>query len=342
MATILLIGKFNSNPKQYSYASSFTRAFELLGHNVTQANYCLSTLPLPYKLKRYITNKKILKTAYTCKPNIIFILKGEILTAKTIALLKQNTTAKVINFYPDNPFSFWNGNANKEILLSLPFFDHFLIWSHLLKPVLLSAGAHDVRYFPFAYDDEIFSTHLVISHDERKKYSCDVSFIGTWNKEREIFLTALLDKKPHLKLALWGNRWDEYLPARSPLRPHLQGEAIYLDNMRKALHCSTITLNFIRRQNMTSHNMRTFEALANGTFMLTQRTEEQTSHPFEEGNNIECFENAEELSKKIDFYLNNATIRRGIASRGTSIAKEFTLRKQLQALLEDIGHGREE
>ena len=340
MAQIALVGKFSTT--QYTYASSFEHTLKTLGHHVTAISYAAANNFIPYKIQKIIINKKVIQAITKQQPDIIFFIKAETITAKTIAFLKKNTSATIINFYPDNPFSFWNGNANKELLLSLPLYDHFLIWSHMLAPALTSAGAQNVYYFPFAYDEELFASPLILSHQDHKQFDSDISFVGTWDTEREYWLQQLIERQPQLNFALWGNKWEEHLLPESPLRNYLRGKAIYSHDMRKALQCSKITLNFIRKQNMTSHNMRTFEALANKTFMLTQRTIEQTTAPFEEGTNIECFENIEELSKKIDFYLNNDTIRNSIASRGNTIAHKFTLRKQLQILLKDVGHDRKE
>lgn len=69
----------------------------------------------------------------------------------------------IVNFYPDNPFVFWNGNSNKNILNSLPYYDCFLIWSKLLIPILKTVGAKDVYYLPFAYDNDIYYPGIDIS-----------------------------------------------------------------------------------------------------------------------------------------------------------------------------------
>lgn len=349
---IILVGKCSINPNRYTYPSSFYRTLKELGYNVTLVNYDLSSnLRLfhfvPTLLKNFIYTKlinyQLKKTATTSHPDLILCIKADLITPTTLRFIKERSPqTKLALFYPDNPFTFWNGNSNANILNALPIYDYFLIWSKLLMPVLQSAGAKNVRYFPFAFDEVIFNQPITISNKEKQKYTCEICFIGTWDPDREWWLTELIIQMPTLKLAIWGNRWAETLPLSSPLHKYLRGKAIYMAEMVKAFACSKITLNFVRQQNMTSHNMRTFEALASNVFMLTQRTTEQTTTPFIEGDNIECFATPDELMKKIAFYLDHDTIRKSIAKKGQQLAQHFMLRKQLQTLVQDIGDDKSE
>ena len=387
---IILVGKSSTNPQRYTYPSSFYRTLKNLGYDISLINYDLSTNSwlklIPFRLRKLlhtkVINYELKKSVLSVKPDLILCIKADLITPETLEFIKKKLPkTKIAIFYPDNPFTFWNGNSNANILNALPLYDYFLIWSKLLIPALESAGAKNVRYFPFAFDENIFPTpqveiHILretrpsdpssfeglrmnsgragfcdptIAHPEpvegcyiSKTYSCDVSFIGTWDPDREWWLTELITHMPNLNLAIWGNRWTEHLPPTSPLRKHLRGKAIYTTKMLKAFACCKITLNFIRQQNMTSHNMRTFEALASNVFMLTQRTNEQTTAPFIEGENIECFATPDELMKKIAFYLDHDTIRKSIANKGQQLAQQFTLRKQLQTLMQDIGDDKAE
>jgi spore maturation protein CgeB len=349
---IILVGKCSLDPKRYTYPSSFHTTLTELGYNVTLINYDLSADSwlklMPTRLRNFfhikIINYHLKKAALTNNPDLILCIKADLIAPTTLCFIKkQRPQTKFAIFYPDNPFTFWNGNSNANILKALPIYDYFLIWSKMLMPALESAGAKNVRYFPFAFDEKIFQSPAPADPEPvegcytSKTYTCDVSFIGTWDPDREWWLTELITRMPKLNLAIWGNRWTENLPTSSPLQKHLRGKAIYMQEMLKAFSCCKITLNFIRQQNITSHNMRTFEALASNVFMLTQRTTEQTTLPFLEEENIECFATPDELMKKIAFYLDHDTIRKSIANKGQQLAQHFTLRKQLQTLVQDIG-----
>ena len=380
---ILIVSKFSEDPNVYTYATSFARGLNTLGYDVKTFNCKRNFLGLksmlgvqhdglPFALKKintFFVNRDLVKHIRDNTYDLVFFVKAENIAYKTIRKIKQvgqiqnmldgveiepgktcENTSLLVNFYPDNPFVFWNGNSNKDILRSLPEYDCFLSWSKMLMPALFSAGAQDVYYFPFAYDEEIFGQkqHIFsesqqsknreceqnyICEQDKKKYSSSVCFIGTWDKEREIWLTKLCERMPDLDLAIWGNRWHDMLDKKSVSRKKLRGRAIYAHDMIKAFTSSKIVLNFIRTQNMTSHNMRTWEVLASNVFLLTQRTDEQTSKPFEEKKNIECFEDLDELAKKIAFYLKTDILRKKIAHRGFMMSQEYGITQQISKFI---------
>ena len=63
--------------------------------------------------------------------------------------------------------------------------------------------------------------------------------------------------------------------------PHIYGKDIF-----KLMNRSAISLNILRKQNYSEHNMRTFEIPANNGLMLTTRSNEQNKF-FKE--NKACF-----------------------------------------------------
>jgi spore maturation protein CgeB len=343
---LLLIGKFHSDKSVYTYASSFHRTFERLGYNTKLFNCKKSFVPmfpkshdcLHPKLKpanNILCNFFLKRKVLTFQPDIVFFLKSENITCSTIKEIKrQRSKCKLINFYPDNPFVFWNGNSNQEILKSLPLYDHFLIWSKSLIPVLQMAGSRNVSYFPLAYDDEIFNQKVVISDADQQRYKSDVCFVGTWDAEREWWLHQLCKSRPAINLAIWGNRWNECLSKNSILKKHLRGPAIYMNEMIKVFRCSRIVLNFIRKQNAAAHNMRVFEVMASKAFLLTQRTDELSQPPFAEQENIATFDSIEDLSKKIDFYLKENSLRKKIVESSFQLSQDFSIYEQLTRVFE--------
>lgn len=333
---ILLVGKFSTTA--YTYASSFQHAFQSLGYDVTTFNIkqnFIFGLPQNYRLfaplNSYLGNRALINVVKKHEPDCIFFLKADIITPATLRTIKKISPAKLVHFYPDNPFSLWNSNANANVLRALPLFDHFLIWSKMLIPALESAGCKTVSYLPFAYDETIFEQELTISNTERERYAADVSFIGTWEPERAWWLSKLRTRMPHLNLAIWGNGWEH--ERKNNLTNCIKGPALYPPESLKAFRCSTINLNFIRRQNMTSHNMRTFELPASKSFMLTQHSHEQCHELFKENVSIACFESIDELIEKITFYLHNAAERQVIIKNAFEQAGQYQLSNVLETFL---------
>ena len=345
---ILVVSHFSTNPEIYTYASSFVGALRTLGHDVATFNTKAVCLPgltsvayhkLPSILRlinNRICNEQLIAAVEQLQPDILFFIKAESITPKTLTDIKKLCNPMTISFYPDNPFTFWNGNANSNTLTALPRFEHVLSWSHMLKPALQSAGARMVHYFPFGYDAALFNQPIAISDQDQQKYAADVCFVGTWEAEREQQLTELVRHNPSLDLALWGNLWALNVSDQSPLKPYIRGSAICGSEMIKAFRCSKIVLNFIRQQNMTSHNMRTIEVPASNAFLLTERTYEQAELLFQEDVHLACFGSTQELREKIAFYLKEDSLRRAITAQGHSHVQQFSLSRQLEQLFDII------
>lgn len=328
---ILVVGFFSSNPDIYTYATSFFNTFKQLGYQVEKFDCRQSFSSLLFK--NFFINFLLRKKVNRFNPDLIFFVKSENIFPETLRKIKKDIGSFLVNFYPDNPFVFWNGNSNSNILKSLNLYDCFLIWSKILIGPLKSAGCKNVYYFPFVFDPDLFSQKIDVTELDQKKYSSDVCFVGTWDSEREVWLTELCKKIPKLNLGIWGNLWKEKLNSNSNLLTKIRGNAIYGQEMQKVFACSKIVLNFIREQNMTSHNMRTFEVPASKAFLLSERTLEQSEQLFNEGENIECFANIEELVSKINFYLKNDEHRSRITEHGFERAQDFKMPFVLQEFM---------
>jgi hypothetical protein len=331
---ILLVGHFGEDPKLYTYASSFYTALQKLGLSVIKFEYRRKYFGRTYSgfINTLLMNMALKKEAKKVGADCVLVIKGENILPKTLLWLQEKLHAKLFNFYPDNPFTLWNGNSNIHVLNSLPIYDRVLIWSKQLVQILLAAGCNKVGYFPFAVDEELFSQNILSDEDSKRKYACDVCFVGTWDAEREQWLTTLLQETPNLNLGLWGNDWHKNLKTDSPLRQRLRGYAVYGTEMIKLFRSSKIVLNFIRKQNLDAHNMRTFEVPASKAFLLTQRTTEQASELFKETESIACFGSVSELAMRIKFYTANEKERIKLIDNGYEVVKKFTLQKQLKKL----------
>lgn len=327
---ILLVGAFATSPSVYTYTDSFYNALLSLGYHVEKFNNRARFFPLEY-LNQKICNRTLIKKVAAYKPDLVFLLKAENIFASTIQIIKDRYGCKLINFYTDNPFTVWNGNSNTHVLQSLPLYDCFMSWSSMLTPALLSAGSKHSCMFPFAYDQQIFNT---TEHNTDIAQQFDVCFIGTWEPAREAWLTKIIEQLPGVSLAIWGNQWQEQCH-NTALKKFLWGPAIYGSSMIQAFRASKIVLNFIRTQNMTAHNMRTFEVPASGSFLLTERTAQQAEVLFKEHESIACFQTPEELIEKITFYLQHSDVRNAITKKGCERVTDYQLIKQLQVYFEN-------
>ena len=80
--------------------------------------------------------------------------------------------------------------------------------------------------------------------------------------------------------------------------------------------------------------MRTFEIPACKAFQLAERSYEHAELLFKDGESILCFDDVNDLAKKIQHYLANDDERTSIANAGHRIAQNFTLERFIKQILE--------
>lgn len=344
---MLLVSQFQKSSDNYCYAEFLKKLAEQSGFELEtfdcKINYFFlgpkssDQLWWPLKLaSNFVTNLAFLLKTLRTKQNIIFLVKGENINFRLLKILKWWQNFKLINFYPDSPFSVANTNSSYNILRSLPLYDRFAIWSKLLAQVLQASGSKEVFYWPFLCDEQLFapaqSDEQMLANNQI--YASDVCFVGSHDAKREKYLTKLLEREPQLNLKIWGDGWNKNLAQTAPLKYFVQSDkALTPEKMRLAFLGAKIVLNFLREQNVTSHNMRTFEVTSCAAFLLTERSQEQAQELFFEDETVACFASPEELHKKVVLYLTMDNLRQKIASAGfkrsTQLVKSIDLFKDL-------------
>ncbi len=264
------------------------------------------------------------------KPDIVFVIKGWFYHPKVIKKIKEILpNSKLICFNPDNPFNTWHhGVSNNWIRSSIKYYDVYFIWGKFLIDLLYKSGAKRIEYLPFWYDSDFHYPVEVKDEKEKEYYGSDIAFIGTYDEEREWWLNQIKD----YNLKIWGNDWWK---ANKNLQKKWMGKPAYGEEFSKVCNASKIVLNVIRKQNVPSHNMRTFEAPACKAFILSTRTDEILEF-FKEDEEIACFSSPGELRKKIDFYLQNDDLREKIRNKGYEKVQSHNYMERVKTILEKI------
>ncbi len=251
------------------------------------------------------------------QPNYIYILKGWLLCPKTIIAI-QNSGIKIACFNPDNPFNTWHfGISNTWIRKSIPLYNIYFIWGRFLIPQLKKAGAKKIAYLPFAHDSKRHYP-ITVSKKEMNYFGSDVAFIGSWDKEREGWLSALCTENFSFKI--WGNAWEK---ASKKVQKKWMKREVIGEDFSRVVNSSKIILNIVRKQNGNSHNMRTFEVPACRGFLLSNRTKEQLVF-FKEGEEMEYFQTIDELKFKIFYYLSHEVERKLITHNAFNAVQKHT------------------
>ncbi|UCJ17307.1 glycosyltransferase [Pseudomonas sp. MM211] len=142
----------------------------------------------------------------------------------------------------------------------------------------------------------------------------DVLFVGSADLRRVFLLENIREN-----LSIRGNRWRRNNALMSStLRQCVDDRPVWGEELQTLLQSSRIVLNITRSDFYgaeTGVNLRIFEALAAGCFLLTDYCDEIASL-FTPGQDIEVFRSGAELKDKVRYYLANPQERERIAQNG--------------------------
>ena len=259
-------------------------------------------------------NNRILKDAGSFRPDIFVAFHGMHVLKSTLQTLREKGVP-LYNFFPDTS-AFTHG---KWLPQSLPEYDCIFYTKHFWYPdVSKRIPLRHGCYLPHGYNPML---HRPLELDQRDiaEFACDVSFIATHTRYKEDILARLMSLRPQLNLRIWGNGWTERCQSPGVARC-VTGYAVTGDSFPKAIGAARINLAIMSGivPGASSGDLttsRTYQIPASGGFMLHQRNDE-VLELYRENEEIACFESAEELAEKIDYYLAHPDERAAIARAG--------------------------
>lgn len=275
-----------------------------------------------------LIRKKILKFIKNNKQkyDVIIIFKGIYLKETFISKLRDiSNSEKIINIFPDNPFdiNYFKDISNNNVLKCIPKLDHIFIYSKvLLKKLKKNYPKNKISYLPFGYDSLIKTKSI---KNYKKKF--DLSFIGTADKERYNIIKQLSE----FKIILVGDGWYKYNLSRNITLKNV----ITPNNFSKIYKRSSFSLNILREQNKSSHNMKTFEIPSNGGVMITYKNSEQ-NHFFPENKASIMYRNISDLKSKIKYFSRNLKKVKKIEDTSKNIVKNHSYLERTKYLLKTI------
>jgi spore maturation protein CgeB len=327
-----------------SNASGLFHALSRIGHKieiVNELNYIsvyarnkitkfLNRLVRKYQIKDF--NSQLVHKILHFEPDLVLIYKGAFILPRTLKTFK-NLGYPVVNFYPDVSL-FTHGKLIPE---TINYYDHiFTTKSFAINDLKEKFGFHKTSFIPHGFDPTLHNTSKVSTSS---KFTCDVSFIGTWSPKKEQILSALKEALPEIGLKIWGNQWNRVNTKK--LIDAIQNTAVIGDQYVEAIQHSKINLALLseKRSGSSSGDLitsRTFHIPGSGGFMIHERTKDIHEF-FIEDKEIGCFGDEEELIQKIRFFLVNEKLRSQYLKSGLERSKKdhsLDIRaKQLLAIL---------
>jgi spore maturation protein CgeB len=164
-------------------------------------------------------------------------------------------------------------------------------------------GCSDVRYLPFAYDDELFGTTV----PPATASTHDVLFVGGADRDRAEFMAEFMRSGPRVTLV--GGYWDRFSETRSCGLGHKDSA-----EARALTAAALVNLCLVRRANRDGNVMRSFEIPAVGGFMLAEDTLEHREIFGPEGENVLYFTDPETAAEKARWALAHPSDRQRMAN----------------------------
>ena len=255
-------------------------------------------------INQYILSK--IKNFY----DLIIIRNGETIGKNLILKLKKKTN-KIIFLCHDNPFVCRDNQRFKMCLAALKYYDLIIFLQSSRIKLSKKYGIKKTLLVLPSYTKETFRPQK-ITLNEKKKYSSDIIFIGTWMPERGIFFKKLINMGLNLKI--YGMNWKkdtnfQFLSSRIKLG--YVSDKLY----PKLIQCSKIALCIPSQGNVDDICGRSIEIPEIGTLLCVFRTKIHEKI-FIENKEAIFFKNAKECYRKCHNLLRNEKKLKKIAYRG--------------------------
>lgn len=318
--------------------SSYARAFKELGHEVVQYDpaVLLSGDPL-YRnrysrrlLERVILARqtgRLLQKIMSFGADLIWVGKGQwALPGLWKSLKAARPETMLINYNSDDPVTTYSRGANAPwVTDSISCFDLFCTFKPDIVQDLKKRGAKEVAVIPFAWDEKI------LPRAPFKDLIYDVLFLANGDNYRKEILAAMLSdpRTKDWRFGIFGS-WSRSGHARldALIKPMPFKQAAIPGAMASAV----VSLNILRKQNITSHNLRTFEIPGAGGLSLSQFTEEQNRF-FPKDISALYFGSPEQAVSEILRVKNNPELRIRMIERAEGRVREHTFAHRASELL---------
>ncbi len=320
-----------------SFLSKKEISTKIIHQNISSKRYLISfvekvffKLKFPLDFEKF--NKRVLEEVESFRPEIVFIIKGNLIKPKTLEKIKKIDAAiKLISWSLDDMYA--RHNRSIYYKRGLHLYDYIFTTKFYNLKELKEFNAKNIQFLYQAYSKKY---HKPYSGCSNSNFKSDVLFIGTAEKERIDSLNYLAEHG--VNIAVFGGAWDKIDRSLLNNNLHIHEFDLIGDDYAEALSCAKISLCFLRKINRDTHTSRSVEIPACKGFMIAERTEEHLKL-FTENKEAVYFDNNEELLKKVKYYLKNAFERERIRDNGyiRCIESDYSYDDRVKEIIKKVG-----
>ncbi|NOT76617.1 MAG: glycosyltransferase family 1 protein [Cyclobacteriaceae bacterium] len=261
-------------------------------------------------------------------PDAILVFKGMEIFPDTLQWIRAKGI-KIANYNPDNPFIFsGKGSGNKNISESISLYDLHFTYNLETKKRLEDEYGAATSWLPFGYDIE------KTLYDECEKLGeiNELCFVGNPDPDRASFILELTSFD--IPITVYGHGWNNFINnSKVKIGGFVAGNDLW-----KILRKYRGQINLMRRHNLDSHNMRTFEVPAIGGIMIAPNTTEHRMF-FEDGKEVLLFNDAEscaEKARKLISLSQEDSKRIRDAARERSLASHYSYQHRAELVASEL------
>jgi len=288
----------------------------------------------------YQLNKKLLNIAKLEKPHLCLVM-GTRLTLPSVESLRQmrELNAKLVIWITDSPHDAPYYDSFPLIRATAPFYDHIFCAGTEAIDILKNDGIIHTSWLTFGCDPDYHRPMLITDRD-KKKYGCDIAFVGAYYPER----WQILKEIKEYDLGIWGPSWGK-LAEQANNNIHIKDANIDVSEWVKIYNAAKIVIVIhFHGGKSPCHQVspKIYEALACGAFVLVDSQKDIFS-VFENNKHLVIFDSIEDLKKKIAHYLQHPAERRKISECGRQeVLARHTYRHRMVEIIETVSQQRRE
>jgi spore maturation protein CgeB len=227
----------------------------------------------------------------------------------------------------------------ESIIKSASYYDYVFTQGSEAYEILEQCNIKNLFWMPFACDPDIHKP-VAVSDDERKRYGCEVCFVGSGGVEFYANRKKLLENLVDFNLGIWGPGW-ETLPSSSPLKKFVRAGHTRPDEWIKIYSASKIVL-CIHYHDPSGKipcyqaSPRVYETLACGAFLIVDG-QRDLFQLFKPGEDLVVFRDEKELRMMVKYYLEHPEESKRIAAKGREkVLESHTYRERVKTILRII------
>ncbi|MFN8455090.1 MAG: glycosyltransferase [Anaerolineae bacterium] len=324
-----------------AWTESTTSALKTMGHTVHVFHYEDQTYSFKTRLIAQLSHlsrsvpkilsklnrvhERLLETVQKFKPDLVLVLKGDVLTKKTLEAIKHQKTILVV-WWVDDPLLF------PDAIETFSCYDAFFVFDSDLIPRLRELPIPYVDFLPNAYATDVFYPQQLTSR-EVELYKCDVAFVGSYYPPREEMFKALKNRN----VAIWGpGSWEKQPTLKKYLNidQAFRGRVLPVTEAAKLYSGATICLNHHHHQ-ITGNglNLRAYEIPACGGFELVDYR--PGFDALLAGNQeVVYYHSFDEIGSLVEYYLSHPDERHDIARQGYErVIKEHSYQHRIEKII---------